>query len=116
MQKHHYRDLFCLDLQMLDEWRQLPPYPVPASTSGMFIGWTMLVHNSKAYLFTGRPQVDILDLVAEKWGSIMTKMKNAQDRWPYGGNSLINYTTQLIDGKLYVIGGVILGASSAATC
>jgi hypothetical protein len=73
-QKYFYRDIFCLDLEKLDEWRKLSPYPIPESRSGLFLGWTMVVHNSKAYLFTGRPQLNFFDLVTKKWGSVMTKL------------------------------------------
>jgi hypothetical protein len=109
-QKHYYRDLFYLDLDKLDEWHELRPYPIPESISGIFIGWTMVVRNSKAYLFTGRTQLDTFDLVAEKWGSVTTRMKNGQGCWPYEGNSLIDYTMQLLDAKLYVFGGAHFGS------
>ena len=61
----------------------------------------MVVHNSKAHLFTRRPQLDTFDLVTEKWRSVPTKMKSGQGRWPYDGNSLIDYTMQLKDGQLF---------------
>lgn len=106
----HYRDLWCLDLEKLDAWRALPPYPIPESVSGRFVGWSMVVHNDKAYLFTGRPQLDIFDLVAGKWGNLGTtfnadaKRIGAQ-RWPYTNQKLTDYTMQLVDEKLYVFGG-----------
>ena len=68
----------------------------------------MVVRGTKAYLFTGRPQLDFFDLITEKWGYVMTKMKSG--RWPYEGNSLIDYTMQLADGKLFVFGGSHLGS------
>jgi hypothetical protein len=109
-QKYFYRDIFCLDLKKLDEWRELPPYPIPESRSGLFLGWTMVAHNSKAYLFTGRPQLDFFDLVTEKWGSVMTKLKGVQNRWPYEGYYVSDYTMQLVDGNLFVFGGTHVGS------
>jgi len=108
-QNQCYRDLFCLDLQKLDVWRELPAYPIPESISGQFIGWTMVVHKSRALLFTGRPQVDFFDLVTENWGSFMTRMKPGES-WPYDGPSLLHYTAQLVDGQLYVFGGSHFGS------
>jgi len=69
----------------------------------------MVVHKSKAYLFTGRPQLDFFDLLTEKWGSVMTRTKSDQS-WPYEGYSLVDYTMQLVDGKLFVFGGSHFGS------
>ncbi|KAJ7077529.1 hypothetical protein B0H15DRAFT_924949 [Mycena belliarum] len=106
-----YRDIWALDLAKLDAWRRLPDYPV--STSGMFLGWTILVHNDTALLFTGRAAVDVLDLKTEKWSSFTTTyVPTAADRaagvvgsWPYPGHTLADATMQIVGGKLYVFGG-----------
>lgn len=110
-----YRDFWCLDLIKLDEWRQLPNYPIPMSKTGLFVGWNMVVHEEqkRAYLFTGRPRLDYFNLVTETWGSITTTYKSTaadisagvQDNWPYRGQDTCHATTQLINGKMYVFGG-----------
>ena len=64
----------------------------------------MVAHNSKAYLFNGRPKLDVFDLVNETWGSVKTKMKAGEREWPYDGNQLTDYAMHAIGGKLYVFG------------
>ena len=73
-----YRDFWYLDLIKLNEWRQLPNYPIPLSKTGLFVGWNMVVHEEqkRAYLFTGRPRLDYFDLVTDTWGSITTTYKS----------------------------------------
>jgi hypothetical protein len=104
------RDLWCLDLDKLDGWKKLPSYPVPFATVKMLRGYHMAVHDDKAYLFTGRPEVDYFDLVTRKWGSIRTKFRKADGsagyaRWLYPEQDLTDYTMQMVNGKLYVFGG-----------
>lgn len=101
----YYRDMWCFDLQKLDGWRELPSYPIPQTTTGLFLGWSMAVHNDKAYIFNGRPQLDFFDLVNEKWGSVKTRMKAGEGEWPYDGNQLTDYGMHSINGKLFVFGG-----------
>ncbi|KAJ6616601.1 hypothetical protein B0H10DRAFT_1799137, partial [Mycena sp. CBHHK59/15] len=67
-----YHDIWALDLSKREAWRQLPDYPLGMCQSGMFTGWNMLVHNNTAILFTGRPTVDVFDLVKETWTSFKT--------------------------------------------
>lgn len=110
-----YRDLWTIDLAKLDRWVQLDSYPVPFSTSSAFIGWTMLVHEDKAYLFTGRPDLDYYDLHEKKWGSVRTTYQpTAEDKkagirgswfYPKYGRGAIDSTQQIVRGKLYVFGG-----------
>ncbi|KAJ7097492.1 hypothetical protein C8R43DRAFT_1048951 [Mycena crocata] len=108
-----YRDVWVLDLTKLYVWRQLPDYPVPKVTSGMFLGWDMLVHNDTALLFTGRPTVDVFDLRAETWGSFETTYEpTAADLhagvvggWTYPGRACCDTTMQIVRDKLYVFGG-----------
>lgn len=100
-----YRDLLCLDLEKQDGWRQLPEYPISERVSGLFKGFVMTVYESKAYLFTGRPQLDVFDLVTEEWSTVTTRMKDATTDWPYEGNEANDYTMQLVEGTLYVFGG-----------
>jgi hypothetical protein len=71
----------------------------------------MAVHSDdKAYLFTGRRQVEFFDLATRKWGRIMTTYKGDDGRvkpgrWPYPGDRLVDYAMQCVDGRLYVFGG-----------
>jgi hypothetical protein len=115
-----YREFWMLDLTKLDEWRRLPHYPIPSSVTGDLVGYAMVVHpDSKAYLFTGRPQVDFFDLTTRKWGHIITTYKRddgrpGAGRWPYAGDRLTNYAMQCVDGRLYVFGGT--HADSALGC
>jgi len=106
-----YREFWMLDLTKLDEWRPLPPYPIPLSVVDNLVGYSMAVHSDdKAYLFTGRRQVEFFDLATRKWGRIMTTYKGDDGRvkpgrWPYPGDRLVDYAMQCVDGRLYVFGG-----------
>jgi hypothetical protein len=107
-----YRDLWYLDLKELDRWRPLPDYPIPMSVSGAFLNWNMVLHGSKAYLFTGRSKVDYFDLATEKWGHIVTTYTaTRKDRsagitnWPYPGMLLSDSAQQITRGRLFVFGG-----------
>lgn len=104
-ERKHYRDFFCLDLSKLDTWRELPPFDMPEHISGLWLSHTMVVHDSKAYLFTGRPQIDIFDLVSETWSCRWTAMELESVPWPYTGMTLMDYNMQVFDGCLYVFGG-----------
>jgi len=82
------------------------------TSSGVFLGWPMTVYEEKAYLFTGRPQVDFFDLVAESWGSINTTYNRSENdtragvgTWPYPGGSLTDAVMEIVHGKMYVFGG-----------
>jgi hypothetical protein len=125
-----HRDMWCLNLEKLDGWRELAPYPVPMSSVSLFRGLYMAVHEDKAYLFTGRPTVDYFDLKTKKWGSILTKFKRSDGKpgagpWLYPKNDLTDYTVQMANGRLYVFGGThqkaaigcnLLVALDIATC
>jgi hypothetical protein len=105
-----YRDFWRLDLNKLDQWQSLPSYPIAESLTGHFLGWSMVAHKDKAYLFTGSPRVDFFDLITGKWGSFTTTFKRddglaGSDPWPYPKKKLRDYTMQMVDGKLYVFGG-----------
>ncbi|TFK63782.1 hypothetical protein BDN72DRAFT_802956 [Pluteus cervinus] len=111
-----YRDIMRLNLENPDTWEQLPPYPVPEARSSAFLGWSMLVKGDRAYLFTGRPEVDYFDLVSNAWGSFQTTytatdedircgITKLNSKWPYPGNYCTDATMQIINNKLYVFGG-----------
>ncbi|KAL0961429.1 hypothetical protein HGRIS_006375 [Hohenbuehelia grisea] len=109
-----YRDLWRLNLKKLGSWTRLPDYPIAMSSSGAFLGWTIIPYNDKAYLFTGRPNVDVFDLVTQQWSSFRTSYTptsndrrhgGIEGRWMYPGSQLTDSTQQIVDGKLYVFGG-----------
>ncbi|KAJ7648077.1 hypothetical protein FB45DRAFT_861073 [Roridomyces roridus] len=108
------RDLWVLDLAKHDAWRQLPKYPISEMSTGHFVGRTMVVHKDRAILFTGRPTLDVFDLVKEKWTTLVTTYKptrddiqvaGVQDGWPYPGRTLCDAAMQIVGDKLYVFGG-----------
>jgi hypothetical protein len=110
IEAEYLRDLWRLNLDKLDVWEQLPPYPIPFRTMPLFCGLSMSVHADKAYLFAGRPQVDFFDLKTRQWGFIRTEFKRDDGRagpgpWPYPENNLSEYAMQMIDGRMYVFGG-----------
>ncbi|KAJ7032600.1 hypothetical protein C8F04DRAFT_1107341 [Mycena alexandri] len=108
-----YRDLWAIDLENLTAWRRLPEYPRGMRQSGMFTGWSMLVHNDTAILFTGGPTVDVLDLVTETWTSFRTTytptaadiQAGVKDGWPYPRELCNDATIQIAHNKMYVFGG-----------
>ncbi|KAJ7911339.1 hypothetical protein B0H13DRAFT_2009921 [Mycena leptocephala] len=108
-----YRDLWVLDLNTRDAWRKLPDYPRGTGETGMFTGWNMIVHNNTAILFTGRPTVDVFDLVHETWTSFKTTYSptaadiqaGVQNGWPYPRELCSDSTMQIAHNKLYVFGG-----------
>lgn len=66
----------------------------------------MVMHSdSKAYLFTGRQDVDFFDLKTQRWGFIRTTYDSAGP-WPYPSSRVVDYTMQCVSGKLYVFGGM----------
>lgn len=108
--------MWCLDLNKLDGWKQLPSCPIPYESVAMLIGLQMSVHEDKAYLFTGHPQVDFFDLKTKEWGSIATSFMRDNGRagsasWPYPGKSLTDYAMHMVDGRMYIFGGSHANAS-----
>ncbi|KAJ7473606.1 hypothetical protein B0H11DRAFT_2174202 [Mycena galericulata] len=99
-----YRDFWCINLTTLDEWRQLPGYPVPHSVTGKMVGYSMVAHGNCAYLFTGRKQIDVFNLHTQNWTSMLTSFAGTQP-WPYPDDSIIDYAMQCVGGKIYVFGG-----------
>ena len=117
---HSFRDLLCLDLsQVQRKWRRLEDYPIPLAVTGQFYGWHMKVRDDKAYLFTGRPELDFYDLLAERWSSVMTTyVPTAEDRyagvegdWPYPGFRVVEAAVELAHDKLLVFGGTHKGSA-----
>ncbi|KAJ7036339.1 hypothetical protein C8F04DRAFT_1220966 [Mycena alexandri] len=104
-----HQDMWALDLNALDAWRELPPYPVHLSGSRRFIDWTMLVHNDAALLFTGHSTIDVFDLVTERWTSFQTtytptpadREAGIVDMWPYPRKQSRDGTVIITGNKLY---------------
>ncbi|KAJ7175077.1 hypothetical protein C8R43DRAFT_1201640 [Mycena crocata] len=102
---HGFREvghLYILDLAGGDEWRPLPAYPVPASVTGDLVGFSMVVHEDRAYFFTGHPEVDVFNLRTHTWSALRTSFPEA---WPYPKNNVVDYTMHSVRGKIYVFGG-----------
>ncbi|KAJ7470995.1 hypothetical protein FB451DRAFT_1135262 [Mycena latifolia] len=97
-----YRDFWRIDLTALDEWCQLPAYPVPKSVTGDLVGHSMVVHGDSAYLFTGRLELDVFDLRTLTWSTLPTSFDAA---WPYPKNDIVDYAMQCVDGTIFVFGG-----------
>ncbi|KAJ7615830.1 hypothetical protein FB45DRAFT_801455 [Roridomyces roridus] len=108
-----FRDIWYLDLATRDVWRQLPDYPYTLRQTGLFVGWTILVYKNQALLFTGRPAVDVFDLVKEKWTTLETTYSpteadiaaGVKGGWPYPDNNLSDAAMQIVGDKMYVFGG-----------
>jgi hypothetical protein len=106
----HLYDVWSLDLTKFDGWKEHPSYPNQSSNAQLF-GVQMTVHEDKAYFFAGRPKLDFFDLRTHSWGSILTSFtgsdgKSGNGKWPYPSKKLEEYSMQMIDGHLYVFGGV----------
>ncbi|KAK0476494.1 hypothetical protein IW261DRAFT_1642290 [Armillaria novae-zelandiae] len=93
----YYRDIWCLDLTARDGWKELAKYPV---------------YKNKAYLFTGKRQVDFFDLEKGQWGSINTTYERTMadkwagmENWLYPHSMVNDACVEIADGKLYVFGG-----------
>ncbi|KAJ7231156.1 hypothetical protein B0H12DRAFT_1263599 [Mycena haematopus] len=110
-----HRDMWKLDLNTLDQWHRLPDYPIPLGASGRFIGWTMIVRNDTALLFTGRPTLDVFNLTTETWSTLKTTYSPTAadidagivDGWPWPGKISCDSTVVFSKAadKLYVFGG-----------
>ena len=110
----YHRDLWCLDLTKLDGWRSLPPHPKSADLTGIWVNLPMHVLDNKAYLFTGRPNLNVFDLVSETWRSLKTtytptladkREGGADGDWPWPGNVSSDAAQVLTRGRLFVFGG-----------
>lgn len=105
-----YRDLWRIKLDEPVIWEQLPSYPVSFNSVPLLCGMSMAVHADKAYLFTGRLEVDYYDLVENRWGQIKTTVimdggRAGNGHWFYPNGTLGDYTMQIVDGQLYIFGG-----------
>lgn len=107
-----FRDLWRLNLEKLDAWQSLPPYPINENLTGPWLCFNLKVYKDKAYVFTGRPEVDFFDLSTQTWGSITTTYKRTQadiaegvPHWPYPLYHSRGSTQEVVGSKLYVFGG-----------
>ncbi|SJK99591.1 uncharacterized protein ARMOST_02899 [Armillaria ostoyae] len=109
----YYRDIWCLDLTARDGWKELAKYPVVEPEYRCLMRtWTMKVYKDKAYLFTGKRQVDFFDLEKGQWGSISTTYERTtadkragMENWLYPHSMVDDACMEIADGKLYVFGG-----------
>ncbi|KAI0075656.1 hypothetical protein K474DRAFT_1646268 [Panus rudis PR-1116 ss-1] len=100
----YFHDLHYLELSnMKAGWHKLPDYPLPDPNLWRCSGWQMFVYDNKAYLFAGRPRLDYVDLVEERWSSVQTKY--SEGGWPYPNGSFMNYGAVILDSTIYVFGG-----------
>ena len=106
------RDFWCLDLEKLDQWRQLPSYPVSEKYTGVWLLWRFSIHNNRAYLVTGKAEVDYFDLVTEEWGSVMTTYKRTgadkkagMHEWVFPAWNILDSTQEVVGDILYLFGG-----------
>lgn len=107
------RDLWCLDLEKLDKWRQLPSYPVSEQYTGVWLLWRFSIHNNRAYLVTGKAEVDYFDLITEEWGSVMTTYKRTaadkkagvHEQWVFPVWNILDSTQEVVGDILYLFGG-----------
>ncbi|KAF8965649.1 hypothetical protein BDZ97DRAFT_1811650 [Flammula alnicola] len=104
-----FRDLCCLDLKRLDTWRALPPFPGPEHTTDKWMCWSFAIYDDKAFLFTGKEELDYFDLRSETWHTVMTSslgdaVRGGILKWAplYG---LKDSTQHVIGHHLYVFGG-----------
>ncbi|KIY49786.1 hypothetical protein FISHEDRAFT_40769, partial [Fistulina hepatica ATCC 64428] len=108
-----YRDLWCLDLQRLDSWRRLSDYPLPFGKTNIWVGWSTIPYENKAWMFNGRLDVDYFDLVEERWGSVRTTFEptpadrkaGLTEKRFYPSSFVQDAAVQIIAGKMYVFGG-----------
>ncbi|RDB16756.1 hypothetical protein Hypma_002384 [Hypsizygus marmoreus] len=108
-----FRDIWRLNLETLDAWQPLQPYLTPERYTGVWLQWNMKVYKDKAWLFTGRPQLDYFDLEKQKWGTVMSTYQTTKadtdagvtNNWPYPVWNSQGSTQQVVGNKLYTFGG-----------
>ncbi|KAH9936009.1 hypothetical protein B0H21DRAFT_758865 [Amylocystis lapponica] len=103
-----YNDLWCIDLQKLDRWRQLPAYPFGRRID--VISWNMVVHNDKAYCLDAMPTLDYFDLASENWVRLRTPVVGPDGRlapWPYRGCLTPEYAMEVVNGQLFIFAGAL---------
>ncbi|KAJ6543642.1 hypothetical protein B0H10DRAFT_2244374 [Mycena sp. CBHHK59/15] len=99
-----YRDLWSLDLEKLDGWRQLSDFPLPKQFTGDLVGFSMVPHaDGRAFVFTGCPMVAVFDTKRKKWSVMRTTIEGGE--WPYASMRLLEYSMQCVRDRLYVFGG-----------
>jgi hypothetical protein len=76
------------------------------------MNWNMMVHKTRAYLFTGSLRLDFFDLKTETWSSIQTTYnrtdadkKAGLKLHVYPSPNLQDSTQQVVKDKLYIFGG-----------
>ncbi|KAI0041879.1 hypothetical protein FA95DRAFT_1564929 [Auriscalpium vulgare] len=103
----YYHDFQCIDLNELDAWRALPQ-PPRRPRADSIAAWQMRLDDAtdRAYLFSGKRELQYFDLKEEKWGKIATKWSGGDPKyWPYPSSELSEYSMAIVRGKLYIFGG-----------
>ncbi|KZV74270.1 hypothetical protein PENSPDRAFT_626049 [Peniophora sp. CONT] len=80
-----YGDFHYLDLNRLDGWHPLPPFPVKpeAARQGPVCAYhAMYVHQDTLYYFTGLDTMCAFDLVKEKWYQVQLTPGVEGSQWP----------------------------------
>lgn len=105
------QDFWCMDLQRMDEWRQLPGTPYNLLSARRIIkndsnhgAFKMFVHKSCAYLFVGTKDMPRFDLETEEWDLVQS---TCQTSWPYR-SVLRRASTAIYKDILYCFGGSTL--------
>ncbi|KAH8108389.1 hypothetical protein DFH11DRAFT_1516950 [Phellopilus nigrolimitatus] len=83
-------------------WKKLPNMPPIRIQAGLSCSRLMKHWKDKAYLFIGAKTLWVFDLEQEKWNSIMTTFHG---KWPYHGNNVTGFSSEILEGKLYIFGG-----------
>ncbi|KAK7446264.1 hypothetical protein VKT23_014469 [Stygiomarasmius scandens] len=86
------------------KWKRLPDIPSNSRDSCLSGIRPMRVWQDKVHLFSGRLQVQVFDLVTEKWSILNTSLPRNKS-WPYPSSGLEAFNTALLDDTLYVFGG-----------
>ncbi|EAU80938.2 hypothetical protein CC1G_03114 [Coprinopsis cinerea okayama7 len=97
-------------------WRELPSYPRSlAFNGGRATSFGFVVHpgRKRAYLITGKRDVDFFDLTTEKWGVINASyIPTSNDRkagvkgdWIFPGSNILNAGRAIHGDKIYIFGG-----------
>lgn len=87
-------------------WKQLDDIPTDTSTKVQG-GWQLRLWNDAAYLFTGNPiSIWAYNLANGKWERKRTTFKaRAGQKWPYKNCFVDQYSSLVMEDKLYVFGG-----------
>lgn len=105
----YYHDFHYLDLNKLDGWHALPPFPVKAAIARqnpVCSYHAMYIHQDTLYYFTGLPTMCAYDLVKEHWYQVQPTPGVKGSVWPIDiGLRWFSSTFAPKRGQFYVFGG-----------